>query len=155
MILERWLLPDRMVPTFRDVTPDALRDAGIRFIFSDIDNTLATYDDPEPPENVTRWIRAMEEAGIRVIFVSNNDRGRVERFAAPLGCPAYAKARKPLVGTLRRAMTDAGAGSSSAISSSPTAPPDDVPGCGSSSSRRSRTRRPCSSAPSDGSSVRM
>lgn len=110
MIFERWLLPDRMVPTFRDVTPDALREAGIRFIFSDIDNTLATYDDPEPPEDVTRWIRAMEEAGIRVIFVSNNDRGRVERFAAPLGCPAYAKARKPLVGTLRRAMTDAGAG---------------------------------------------
>ena len=109
MIFERWLIPDRILPAFRDVTPAMLREAGIRYVFSDIDNTLATYDDPEPPDGVTAWVRSMEEAGIRVIFVSNNDRGRVERFAAPLGCPAYAKARKPLVGTLRRAMTEAGA----------------------------------------------
>ncbi|MBQ3707088.1 MAG: YqeG family HAD IIIA-type phosphatase [Clostridia bacterium] len=109
MIFEHWLLPDIMFPSFRDVTPEALREAGIRFIFSDIDNTLATYDDPEPPDNVTAWIRAMEEAGIRVIFVSNNDASRVERFAAPLGCPAYPKARKPLIGVLRQAMEDAGA----------------------------------------------
>ena len=109
MIFERWLLPDRMLPTFRDVTPGMLREAGIRFIFSDIDNTLATYDDPEPPDDVTDWIRAMEAAEIRVIFVSNNDAQRVMRFAAPLGCPAYAKARKPLLRVLRRAMTEAGA----------------------------------------------
>ena len=51
MIFERWLLPDRMLPTFRDVTPAMLREAGIRYIFSDIDNTLATYDDPEPPDD--------------------------------------------------------------------------------------------------------
>ncbi|MBQ4194340.1 MAG: HAD-IIIA family hydrolase, partial [Clostridia bacterium] len=84
-------------------------EAGIRFIFSDIDNTLATYDDPEPPADVTAWIRETEEAGIRVIFVSNNDAERVTRFAAPLGCPAYPKARKPLLGVLGRAMKDAGA----------------------------------------------
>ena len=109
MIFEHWLLPDEMLPTFRDVTPEKLREAGIRFIFSDIDNTLATYDDPEPPADVTAWIRETEEAGIRVIFVSNNDTARVGRFAAPLGCPAYAKARKPLLGVLQRAMKDASA----------------------------------------------
>ncbi|MBR5367200.1 MAG: YqeG family HAD IIIA-type phosphatase [Clostridia bacterium] len=115
MIFERWLLPDRMLPTFRDVTPAMLREAGIRYIFSDIDNTLATYDDPEPPDDVTAWIRAMEEAGIRVIFVSNNGAERVTRFAAPLGCPAYPKARKPLLGVLCRAMKDAGAGAEDSL----------------------------------------
>ncbi|MCR5681836.1 MAG: YqeG family HAD IIIA-type phosphatase [Clostridiales bacterium] len=115
MIFERWLLPDRMLPTFRDVTPAMLREAGIRYIFSDIDNTLATYDDPEPPDDVTAWIRAMEEAGIRVVFVSNNDAERVTRFAAPLGCPAYPKARKPLLGVLGRAMKDAGAGAEDSL----------------------------------------
>ncbi len=109
MILERWLIPDEVFPDFRKITPELLLGRGIRFIFSNIDNTLATYDDPEPPPDVVRWCRDMEEAGIRVIFVSNNDRERVERFAAPLGVPAYWKARKPLLGTLKRAVKDAGA----------------------------------------------
>ena len=57
MIFARWLLPDEVFPDFTRVTPEMLRDRGIRFIFSDIDNTLATYDDPEPPADVTAWIR--------------------------------------------------------------------------------------------------
>ena len=109
MILARWLLPDEVFPDFRKVTPELLRDRGIRFIFSDIDNTLATYDDPVPPPDVLAWCRAMEEAGIRVAFVSNNDRERVEGFNADLGCPAYWKAAKPLLRTLRRAMRETGA----------------------------------------------
>ena len=57
MIFEHWLLPDEMLPTFRDVTPEKLRETGIRFIFSDIDNTLATYDDPEPPADARPPLR--------------------------------------------------------------------------------------------------
>ncbi len=109
MILERWLLPDEVFPDFRQVTPEMLKSRGIRYVFSDIDNTLATYDDPVPPPDVLRWCGEMEEAGIRIVFVSNNDRRRVEGFNAELGYPAYWKARKPLVGTLKRAMREAGA----------------------------------------------
>ncbi len=109
MIFEKWLLPDEVLPDFRHVTPEVLRERGIRFIFSDIDNTLATYDDPTPPPDTVRWFRDMEAAGIAVIFVSNNDRERAEIFAEPLGCPWYGKAKKPLIRTLRRAMREAGA----------------------------------------------
>ena len=109
MILEKWLLPDEVFPDFCHVTPELLRERGIWFIFSDIDNTLATYDDPTPPPDTVRWFRDMEEAGIRVVFVSNNDRERARIFARPLGCPYYGKARKPLRGTLKRAMREAGA----------------------------------------------
>ena len=109
MILERWLMPDEVFPDFSSVTPELLRERGIRFIFSDIDNTLATYDDPTPPPDTARWLRSMEKAGIRVVFVSNNGRERVESFAGPAGCPAYWKARKPLVGILKRAAREAGA----------------------------------------------
>ena len=109
MIFEKLLLPDRVFPTFRDVTPELLNERGIRFIFSDIDNTLATYDDPTPPENVRTWCRNMTENGVRVSFVSNNDAARVALFNRELGYIAYAKARKPLIRTLKKAMAEAGA----------------------------------------------
>ncbi len=109
MIGEKWLLPDELADTFETVTPEKLAARGIRWIFSDIDNTLATYDDALPPESVRLWCKTMADAGIGVAFVSNNERERVETFGEPLGVPCYPKAKKPLVGTLSRAMKDCGA----------------------------------------------
>ena len=112
MIFEKFLTPDDMRDSFRDITPEELGARGIRWVFSDIDNTLATYDDPLPPGAVSDWLRRMEEAGISVIFVSNNDRARVEGFnpARPdRGKPTYWKSAKPFTKSLRRAMREAGA----------------------------------------------
>ena len=109
MIFEKTLLPDEMYPTFRDVTPEHLAALGIKYIFSDIDNTLATYDDPTPPEQVVEWCKKMNEAGIKIAFVSNNNRERVELFNRDFGYVAYAKAAKPLTKKLRLAMADLGA----------------------------------------------
>jgi HAD superfamily phosphatase (TIGR01668 family) len=109
MILEKTLMPDEMVPTFESVTPEHLRSLGITHIFCDIDNTLATYDDPTPPENVVRWCRRMNDGGITVAFVSNNNDARVALFNKELGYTAYAKANKPLTGKLKKAMADTGA----------------------------------------------
>lgn len=109
MIFEKTLLPDEMCPTFEDVTPEHLSDLGIKYIFSDIDNTLATYDDPTPPENVIEWCKKINDAGIKIAFVSNNNSERVELFNRDLGYVAYAKAGKPLTGKLKRAMADLGA----------------------------------------------
>ena len=108
MIFEKLLLPKEMVPTFESVTPEHLHELGITHIFCDIDNTLATYDDPTPPENVVNWCRRMNEGGITVSFVSNNNRARVELFNRDFGYTAYAKAKKPLTGTLKKAMAEAG-----------------------------------------------
>ena len=41
-------------------------------------------------------------------FVSNNNAERVELFNRDFGYTAYAKAKKPLTGTLKRAMAEAG-----------------------------------------------
>ena len=109
MIFEKYLLPDKLFDSFRDITPEALLGLGIRHIFADIDNTLATYDDPTPPPEVTEWVESMRGAGISFACVSNNNAARVSGFCAPLGCRFYAKAGKPGTGALRRAMEDAGA----------------------------------------------
>ena len=109
MIFENLLLPREVYPTFEDVTAEHLTSLGIKYIFSDIDNTLATYDDPTPPERVVQWCKKMNEAGIKIAFVSNNNHERVELFNRDFGYVAYAKAGKPFTGKLKQAMTDLGA----------------------------------------------
>lgn len=109
MVFEKLLMPDEMYDSFEKVTPEYLTSRGIKYIFSDIDNTLATYDDPTPPDNVLAWLSEMEKNGIKVAFVSNNKEERVAKFNEKLGFVAYSKARKPLTRKLKMAMRDLGA----------------------------------------------
>ena len=95
MIFEKYLLPDRLFGSFREVTPDVLGEMGVRALLCDIDNTLVTYDDPEPTPEVAAWFAALAAAGIGVAFISNNEAARVDRFNRTLGYPAFPKAGKP------------------------------------------------------------
>ena len=104
MIFERFLVPDLYVEHFYTITPQYLKQMGIRGLICDIDNTLATYEQPDPPENVVRWCTSLREAGIRIAFVSNNDEARGARFNQNFGYPAYPDSRKPLTASLHRAM---------------------------------------------------
>ena len=95
MIFEKYLLPDRCFGSFREVTPDVLAALGVRVLMCDIDNTLVTYDDPEPTPDVLMWIESLFAAGVRIAFISNNDSARVDRFNRALGFVAFANADKP------------------------------------------------------------
>ena len=108
MLFERYLMPDLVTEHFYNVVPDLLAKSGIRALICDIDNTLATYEQPDPPADVIAWCTAMREAGIAISFVSNNDEERVQRFNRNFGFPAYAKSGKPFGRNLRRAMADMG-----------------------------------------------
>ncbi len=88
-------LPDYYLPSSLDLCPAFFLQKGIRAIISDIDNTLVTYDDAEPTDAVYTWLKALERAGICVLFVSNNNHERVATFNASLGYYATAKSHKP------------------------------------------------------------
>lgn len=109
MILEGLLMPCEVYSSFEELTPEHMKKLGKKYIFSDIDNTLATYDDMYPPQNVIDWCMKMEENGIKVAFVSNNNAERVEKFNSRFGYVAYAKSGKPKTGKLISAMNDLGA----------------------------------------------
>lgn len=108
MLFERYLMPDLFTDHFYNVTPDMLAKSGIRGVICDIDNTLATYEQPDPPADVAAWCASMREAGIGIAFVSNNDEERVTRFNRDFDFPAYANSGKPFGKNLRRAMADMG-----------------------------------------------
>lgn len=115
MIFEKLLMPDMMPEHFYDVTPDIVKSFDAKALICDIDNTLVTYDDPVPTEQVLQWIEAMNDAGIKVSFVSNNDHERVELFNRDLGFVAYAKSGKPFVKNLKAACNDLGIDKSEAV----------------------------------------
>lgn len=100
------LTPTYMFSSYREVTPEFLREKGIRGLLLDIDNTLAPYEQAEPDEDIRAWVRCMQEAGIAIALVSNNHPPRVERFNRTLGLLAYADSGKPGKRTLLRAMRE-------------------------------------------------
>ena len=103
MILE-YFMPDRCFRTFDCLTPERLHKIGIKGLILDIDNTIAPYEESLPGERALAWFREMEEAGIRIAFVSNNNAERVELFNRDLGYPHFSNSGKPLGKNVRRAM---------------------------------------------------
>lgn len=108
MIFEKYLMPDLVLPTFDCLTPEMLSRHMIKLLICDVDNTLATYEQPDPPPAVASWIGELKKRGIAVAFVSNNDPGRLERFNRSLGCMTYSKAKKPSPKCIVKAANDAG-----------------------------------------------
>ncbi len=98
------LTPTYMFARYDDVTPEFLRERGIRALLIDIDNTLAPYEQPDPDDRILAWFDRLAENGIKVALVSNNHAPRVERFNRTLGLIAYADSKKPSRKTLLRAM---------------------------------------------------
>ena len=81
---------------------------GYRGILFDVDNTLVPHDVALPDEKAVQFIRGMQEAGIRVVFISNNVEERVETFAKGLQADCYPFAMKPLPKTYRRMLKEQG-----------------------------------------------
>ena len=91
-----FLQPDYTFLCYRDLTPEFLHKEGIEVLILDIDNTLAPYEQLDPDEHIRAWLKQLADAGIRTALVSNNRRGRMERFNATLGQPSRYSACKPL-----------------------------------------------------------
>ncbi|MCQ2424976.1 MAG: YqeG family HAD IIIA-type phosphatase [Lachnospiraceae bacterium] len=108
--LDRAFVPDLYFDTIYEITPALLKREGINALVLDIDNTLVTYDDPDPTPPVLRWAEEMRAAGISLAFVSNNSsRERVERFNRPFGFFATAKSGKPGTKYVKKAIAFMGA----------------------------------------------
>ncbi len=104
------LIPSRLFESYREVTPEYLRRAGVTLLLSDLDFTLAPKVVRRPDPALRAWIRDLEAAGISVMIVSNNRSGsRVTEFCADLGIPYQGHAGKPSTKGLEAAMARAGA----------------------------------------------
>lgn len=83
-----------------------LLEQDIQVLLCDIDNTLVPHDVATPDEQVLAFLKGMQDAGIRIVFISNNVEERVLTFAQGLDVDCYPFALKPLPKTYRQVLRD-------------------------------------------------
>ena len=91
----KYFLPDEFVKNIFQITPEKLKENGIKGIITDLDNTLVEWDRPGATPEIIEWLKSMKSADILVTIVSNNNENRVKVFSDPLGIPYIHAARKP------------------------------------------------------------
>ena len=100
--------PDAQFDSVFDISISYLKSLGIKGIIFDIDNTLEPYENEKPSVETLNWLSLLDSSGIRVAFVSNNNKSRVEKFNGELRYPAYHTAMKPFKKNVLKAMADIG-----------------------------------------------
>ena len=108
LIMLNNFLPDQQVNSIYDITPESLKEKGIKGIITDLDNTLVEWDRPSATPPLINWFQQMEYNQIKVTIVSNNNEARVKFLADPLLTPYIYKARKPMTKAFNRAVKDMG-----------------------------------------------
>ncbi|MGP7819013.1 YqeG family HAD IIIA-type phosphatase [Niallia sp. 01092] len=101
-------LPDQHVNSIFDITPDLLKEKGVKGIITDLDNTLVEWDRPLATPKIIEWFEEMKRNNIKVTIVSNNNEGRVKAFSDPLNIPYIFSARKPMGHAFRKALLQMG-----------------------------------------------
>ena len=90
------LIPDYVFESIYDITPALLQQHGVRGVLIDLDGTLASRKAALPPDTLAPFVRALHEAGLRVLVFSNNGASRVGRFCDALGVDYMSRAVKRL-----------------------------------------------------------
>ena len=109
MRLKDKFIPDYMFDNVLRIKPEFFSENGIEYVISDIDNTLATYDEELPCDDVKAWLDRVEASGVRIGLISNNSEKRVYKFNSVLGYLTVSRAGKPFCGKLKKLMKELGA----------------------------------------------
>lgn len=101
------LRPKLVVTAVDDVTPELLREHGLRAVMVDLDDTLVASTGTtlaEVDARFSQWAERLKEAGIPLLILSNGTTARVEHYAALLGVRGFALVGKPSQTAFRRGL---------------------------------------------------
>ncbi|WLR56265.1 YqeG family HAD IIIA-type phosphatase [Mesobacillus subterraneus] len=101
-------LPDQHVKSIFEITPESLKDKGVKGIITDLDNTLVEWDRLLATPKLIEWFDNMRKNEILVTIVSNNNEKRVKSFSDPLHIPFIFQARKPMSRAFHKAVKQMG-----------------------------------------------
>lgn len=90
----------RLIPTWYsksiyNIDFAKLKSQNIKYILSDLDNTLVGYDIATPTETVFKLIEELKNNNLELILVSNNNEKRLSKFCSPCSLRFLSGARKP------------------------------------------------------------
>lgn len=70
---------------------------GVKYIFTDLDNTLDSYKQKEPTEKVINLVKELNKNDLILIICSNNSNKRVSKYAKILGVNFMYYSNKPSI----------------------------------------------------------
>ena len=89
------LLPKFIFHKLTDLTPEFLREHGVRLLMLDFDNTMLPYTSRIPTPELLAWIGRMKEAGIALCVVSNSKKPKSAEFCRAHGVDCINHSKKP------------------------------------------------------------
>lgn len=107
--------PTWMVDAIYQITPEQLKQQGIKAVLTDLDNTLIAWDNPDGTKELLDWLKIMDEAGIPVVVVSNNKASRVARAVQQFRLDFVSRAMKPFSAGIKSAQRKLGLSSNEII----------------------------------------
>lgn len=78
-------MPHRWAGSLAELDPQELVAQGIRGVILDIDNTLVAWDAPGADEAARQAVRRLQQAGLKVVLISNARSPRRQAVARALG----------------------------------------------------------------------
>lgn len=88
--------PDGYYVSVLDIDPASIAEHGYKAVLLDLDNTLLPRGSNEISSEVVQWVRALQDAGLKVALLSNSTKGRAPEAAKFLRLPLVGGAFKPL-----------------------------------------------------------
>ena len=98
------LIPTYYYKSIYEIPLQELYDSGIRLILTDLDNTLITYKETMPTEELFEFKAKVEAIGFEFILVSNSRKERVTNFAKAFNIPCVKFSTKPLKRGIKKAI---------------------------------------------------
>lgn len=87
--------PTYMVESVYNIEPSEFIKRGKKVVFADLDNTLIAWNHPKATQELINWLDRLNDFGIQVIVLSNNNKDRVEKAVAHTGVTHIPSAFKP------------------------------------------------------------
>ena len=100
----KYLTPDFIYDNIYKINFDELKKNNIKGLIFDIDNTLVSYEQPDPVPEVVELMSSLKDGGFYICFISNNNKQRVDLFNRSFKYPAFYNARKPSVRLFKEAV---------------------------------------------------
>ena len=97
-------LPTVIVDSVTQLTPELLKEYGIRLLMLDFDNTIVPYTTNIPTGEMEAWLKGMLQSDIQLCVVSNSKRDRVKKFCATYGLDCITHAKKPFSKGIRQCL---------------------------------------------------
>lgn len=102
------LLPKGIVRALPELTPEMLKQHGIKLLMLDFDNTIVPYTTNVPTEEMEAWLKKMQASDIALCVVSNSKRDRVKAFCRDYGLDCITHAKKPFAKGIRQCLAKFG-----------------------------------------------